>query len=171
LAFPRGYDLAVKNTPGLDWTHPEAHQSVLTMATGNHEAVIARTIGTTHYSVALDEASVTETAPHNFQITSGDSSDTLEFTVSFADAGKPPVHRHAAKIFTASSAHWERFWRSSAAVDFSGSTDPRANKLEERVILSRYLMAVQMAGDVPPRETGLTCSTWYGKHHSEMIWW
>jgi hypothetical protein len=32
-------------------------------------------------------------------------------------------------------------------------------------------MAVQMAGDVPPQETGLTCSTWYGKHHSEMIWW
>jgi len=56
-------------------------------------------------------------------------------------------------------------------VDFSGSTDPRAKKLEERIILSRYLMAVQEAGDTPPQETGLTCSTWYGKHHSEMIWW
>ncbi len=30
---------------------------------------------------------------------------------------------------------------------------------------------VQMAGDVPPQESGLTCSTWYGKHHTEMIWW
>ena len=28
-----------------------------------------------------------------------------------------------------------------------------------------------MAGDVPPQESGLTCSTWYGKHHTEMIWW
>jgi hypothetical protein len=32
-------------------------------------------------------------------------------------------------------------------------------------------MAVQMAGEVPPQESGLTCSTWYGKHHTEMIWW
>jgi hypothetical protein len=26
-------------------------------------------------------------------------------------------------------------------------------------------------GDVPPQESGLTCNTWYGKHHTEMIWW
>ena len=38
-------------------------------------------------------------------------------------------------------------------------------------MLSQYLTAVQMAGDVPPQESGLTCSTWYGKHHTEMIWW
>jgi hypothetical protein len=38
-------------------------------------------------------------------------------------------------------------------------------------VLSQYLTAVQMAGDVPPQESGLTCSTWYGKHHSEMLWW
>ena len=56
-------------------------------------------------------------------------------------------------------------------MDFSGSTDPLAQKLEERIVLSQYLMAVQMAGDVPPQESGLTCSTWYGKHHTEMIWW
>ena len=170
LAFPRGYDLAVKNTPALDWTHPETHQSVLTTATGSHRAMIARTIGQTHYSVELD-ASVTETAPHNFAISSGNSASTLEFTVTFADAGKSTDHDNVAETFAASSAHWEQFWGSSAAVDFSGSTDPRANELEARIILSRYLMAVQMAGDVPPQETGLTCSTWYGKHHTEMIWW
>jgi hypothetical protein len=32
-------------------------------------------------------------------------------------------------------------------------------------------MGAQMAGAVPPQESGLTCSTWYGKHHTEMIWW
>ena len=75
------------------------------------------------------------------------------------------------EVITASVAHWGKFWRNSAAVDFSGSTDPRADKIEERVILSRYLMAAQTAGDVPPQESGLTCNTWYGKHHTEMIWW
>ena len=29
LAFPRGHDPDVKNTPGLDWTRPEAHRTSL----------------------------------------------------------------------------------------------------------------------------------------------
>src|SRR4030095_16451395 len=57
------------------------------------------------------------------------------------------------------------------AVDFSGSRDTRARELERRVVLSQYLTAVQLGGDVPPQESGLTCSTWYGKHHTEMMWW
>jgi hypothetical protein len=24
---------------------------------------------------------------------------------------------------------------------------------------------------LPPQESGLTCNTWYGKHHTEMVWW
>jgi hypothetical protein len=28
-----------------------------------------------------------------------------------------------------------------------------------------------MVGAVPPQESGLTCATWYGKQHTEMIWW
>ena len=70
-----------------------------------------------------------------------------------------------------SAAHWRAFWRSGGAVDFTGSTDPRAAELERRVVLSQYLTAIQCGGDVPPQESGLTCSTWYGKHHTEMIWW
>ena len=168
LGFPRGHDMAVKNTPGLDWSHPETHQSVLTK-TAPAVATIARTVGTTHYGVTID-AVVTETAPHIFRIT-GEKSNILEFCVTFTDGDKTAGKVDAAQTFAASTSHWENFWRATAAVDFSGSTDSRAGKLEERIILSRYLMAVQMAGDVPPQETGLTCSTWYGKHHSEMIWW
>ncbi len=56
-------------------------------------------------------------------------------------------------------------------MDFTGSTNPLAPKMENRIILSRYLTAVQCVGDVPPQESGLTCNTWYGKHHTEMAWW
>jgi hypothetical protein len=169
LGFPRGHDTAVKNTPGLDWSHPESHRSLLTK-TAPSFATIARTVGSTQYNVAVN-AVVTETAPHIFRINGAEKSNVLEFCVTFTDRGKTARTADATQTFAASTAHWENFWRNSAAVDFSGSADPRASKLEERIILSRYLMAVQMAGDVPPQETGLTCSTWYGKHHSEMIWW
>jgi hypothetical protein len=74
-------------------------------------------------------------------------------------------------VFGRSAAHWPRFWQSGGAVDFSGSTDPRAAELERRVVLSQYLTAIQVGGDFPPQESGLTTSTWYGKHHTEMIWW
>jgi hypothetical protein len=38
-------------------------------------------------------------------------------------------------------------------------------------VLSQYLMAIQCAGSLPPQETGLTCSSWYGKFHLEMHYW
>jgi hypothetical protein len=93
--------------------------------------------------------------------------------VGFTDlTGRQPLpDTPAAPTFAASAAHWPKFWQEGAAVDFSGSSNPLAPKLEERIVLSQYLMAVQMAGDVPPQESGLTCATWYGKHHTEMIWW
>jgi hypothetical protein len=164
LAFPRGYDVAVKLTPPLDWSHPEEHSSKLFI-----RGEIERQVLGTKYYVTCDR-DLQETTPHNFQIVPQDGNPLMEFTMRFSP-GPQKIARPATLVFLAGAAHWEKFWRDGAAVDFSGSTDPRANKLEERVILSRYLMAVQMAGDVPPQETGLTCSTWYGKHHSEMIWW
>jgi hypothetical protein len=71
----------------------------------------------------------------------------------------------------ASQQAWQSFWSEGGAVDFSGSTDPRAYELERRIILSRYLTRIQDAGDYPPQETGLTYNSWYGKPHLEMHWW
>jgi hypothetical protein len=172
LAFPRGYDLSVKNTPGLDWSHPEAHESRLFEGKIPGGALIERKIDETRYAVALSAPAI-QIEPHIFRIAGNGKSRTLEFAVQFVSGDKPvpaalPSISH---ILTDSAAYWERFWTRGAAVDFSGSSNPLARKLEERIVLSQYLMAVQMAGDVPPQESGLTCSTWYGKHHTEMIWW
>ena len=74
-------------------------------------------------------------------------------------------------VKNSAAAYWNAFWQRGAAVDFAGSTDPRAFELERRVILSQYLMAVQCAGNMPPQETGLTYNSWFGKPHLEMYWW
>ena len=39
------------------------------------------------------------------------------------------------------------------------------------MVLSQYLTAVQLGDTLPASESGLTTSTWYGKHHTEMVWW
>jgi hypothetical protein len=77
----------------------------------------------------------------------------------------------AARVFARAADHWRAYWQSGAAVDFTGSTDPRARELERRVVLSQYLAAIQLGDDLPAQESGLTTSTWFGKHHTEMVWW
>ena len=47
LAFPRGHDPAVKNTPDLDWSHPESHESRL-VAPGT---VARRVAGAEYFAV------------------------------------------------------------------------------------------------------------------------
>lgn len=173
LAFPRGHSLAHKNTPPLDWTKPETHQTAL-VKEKPRRVELARRVQSTEYAVMVawgGAATFAETEPHRFRIDAAENHRDLTFVVAFRpEASDAPLPDFEATLQASSSA-WRRFWEGGAMVDFAGSTDPRARVLEQRVILSRYLMAVQMAGEVPPQESGLTCSTWYGKHHTEMIWW
>jgi len=173
LAFPHGYDHSIKNTPPLDWSKPELHQTTIAHQ-GAHRVDLTRTIDDTHYRAAIvwaGEARLSGPEPHHFLLTAGQGQRTLAFSVAFAPETLPAALPGVDETLAASARLWEKFWRSGAAVDFSGSRDPRAGQLEERIILSQYLTAIQLGGDVPPQESGLTCSTWYGKFHTEMIWW
>lgn len=161
-AFPRGHDPAVKNTPPLDWGRPESHRSTLV-----DPRTVGREVADARYVVSASRELHLE-GRHVYQIT-GDGSRVLSLTTRFARDAQVPDGEEVVRA--RASEHWAAFWRGAAAVDFSGSTNALAPKLERRVILSQYLTAVQCAGDVPPQESGLTCNTWYGKHHTEMIWW
>lgn len=169
LAFPRGHDVSVKNTPPLDWSRPDDHSSTLTTSGHLGFDTISRRVGTTSYVVVSEHSRLTEAARHEFEIRGDAGDSTLELTLGFAQ--REFQWKEKPDVFAASAAHWKRFWQSGAAVDFTGSTNPLAEKFEERIILSRYLTAVQCVADFPPQESGLTCNTWYGKHHTEMIWW
>ncbi len=171
LRFPRGHDPAVKNTPALDWSQPDSHQTISNDQKDSRLDLL-RVVGSTRYCVTLasnDRLLFNRIETHEYDIAA--SGRVLRFALTFSRRPVEHPPHDAAGVRAASTQAWEKFWREGAAVDFTGSTDPRAAKLEQRIILSRYLMAVQMAGDVPPQESGLTCSTWYGKHHTEMLWW
>lgn len=87
-----------------------------------------------------------------------------------SDRGREPISQPS-EIWEANSKKWYDFWHNGAMVDFSQCTDPRAQEMERRVVLSQYLLAVNSAGHVPPQETGLTYNSWFGKFHLEMIYW
>ncbi|MFF0042775.1 hypothetical protein ACFYRG_42325 [Streptomyces mirabilis] len=155
-----------------DWASPERHQTDLRQA-GEHGCVFLRTLDDTTYTVRLtwSAGSVRPTEnPHEYVLTT--TSDILELVASFSPDGKPDIaDRDFTSLAEAAAARWRNFWNSGAAVDFAGSTDPRAAELERRVVLSQYLTAVNCSGTQPPQETGLITNSWHGKFHLEMHWW
>lgn len=171
LALPRGHDIKTKNNPKLDWTQPGSHTTRI-LAQTDHALTLLHERDASRYAVAVASAAalkISSVAPHLFHLSAAEGA-VLEFTVAYA-AENPAPAATASAVRAASAKHWADFWRTGGAIDFSGSTDPRAAELERRVVLSQYLTAIQFAGDFPPSESGLTLSTWYQKHNAEMIWW
>jgi protein-glucosylgalactosylhydroxylysine glucosidase len=168
IAFPYG-------SPELsmaDWGEPERHSTTLTRPDKN-QAAFARRLDGDEYYVRLGwshKAELTQKAPHEFALGTG-SGKALEFVCLFsakpASATLPGVDQTQA----ASRKHWQRFWTQGGAIDLGASTDPRAEEIERRVVLSLYQTAIHCAGSLPSAETGLLSNSWYGKFHLEMHWW
>ena len=98
-------------------------------------------------------------------------SDCIEFCVRFTQDDIDPQFDSFDEAKIKCKNFWENYWSSGGFMDFSDSTDSRAMELERRIVLSQYLIAIQSRGKIPPAETGLTCNSWYGKFHLEMLFW
>ncbi|HEY1147332.1 MAG TPA: hypothetical protein VGF27_02090, partial [Pseudoduganella sp.] len=171
IALPLGYDLSVRHNPPLDWSQPTAHTTTIVEQTPR-KLIIEHHRDDSRYFMTLSAAApikIARTSDHAFEILPA-KGDTLDLTLTFAERASSPAQQ-AEAVLASSDRHWRAFWQSGAAVDFSGSTDPRAKELERRVVLSQYLTAIQLGDDIPAQESGLTTATWYGKHHTEMVWW
>src|SRR5690606_9503650 len=162
------------------YAHHDRHQTAIADGDAGQEAQTGGTLvhemdSITYYTVMrwTDGATLaaTDTA-HYYQVSPSADQDEFALTVLFSqEAGDPAALPDFAATAASSSNGWEAFWSRGAAIDFAGSTDPRVNELERRVVLSQYLTKVQCAGHIPPQETGLTFNSWYGKPHLEMHWW
>jgi hypothetical protein len=168
--FPYGHH----GNTGADWTKPESHKTVTLSGNGNHVGLQRQMDETVYYaSIAWNEtAKFEETAAHRFVLTPDKDTKTLTFTVHYSDKKTGSTLPSFDKAMQASKNHWKTFWKTGGAIDLSGSSNPRWNELERRIVLSQYLLAVNEAGSYPPQESGLfNNSGWYGKFHLEMHWW
>ena len=158
---------------GDNWKNPEKHSSSIT-SSGKQEATIIHRLDTNQYYVHMGwqgEASVKNAGAHQFVLSPQGKTDSLAFTCLFSLNKPAAINPDFAQVQANSIQQWKAFWQSGGAVDFKGSTDPRANELERRIVLSQYLTKIQCSGHQPPQETGLTYNSWYGKPHLEMHWW
>lgn len=179
LRFPYGDTRNLAVDVG-NWNAPERHASTASLPEGSSGKMllIERTLDTTCYQAAVRwSAGVgsgrlsSDPARHEFRLMAPGASEVVDLSVAFSSVSVAVDSGNHEAIAAQTATHWRAFWQSGAALDFSGSTDPRAHELERRVVLSQYLMAVQAAGNLPPQEAGLVNNGWYGKFHLEMFWW
>lgn len=163
-------------SPGMsaaDWTQPSKHQTKIIETTANGIRV-SRTLDNDKYQVVIrweDNARIFEGAEHSLVLKNETDKPRLAFIAFFTPGNIDPHLPGASETLATAETHWRRFWSVGGSVELFGSTDPRAQELERRLVLSQYLTAVQCSGTMPPQETGLTVNSWYGKFHLEMHWW
>jgi hypothetical protein len=172
IGFRFPYPTGVHSDDGCDWNSPEKHQTVPIWQ--EKRLIIQRVVDNTQYYMMVEGSNtftMTEKGKQYFVIEPKAKDNIFEASFLFDKGRYPGKFLPYAALKLACEANWKTFWSRGGAIDFSGSTDPRANELERRVVLSQYLMAIQCSGIYPPQETGLTYNSWYGKFHLEMHWW
>ncbi|MEO7313435.1 MAG: hypothetical protein ABIX01_23835, partial [Chitinophagaceae bacterium] len=156
---------------GNNWSSENKHQSGFT-ETSHNSAIIRHQIDTMSYYLSCNwtgMGDIKQKAPHYF-VVEPFGANSFQFNCLFTEKNTASNTSYE-QTKTNSIARWKTYWTKGAAVDFSGSTDPRAKEIERRVILSQWLTAIQCRGKYPPQETGLTYNSWFGKPHLEMHWW
>lgn len=146
-------------------------------------AQINHTLNTATFitSVGGDGFDITRDSPllHRYTIRPTEQSASFSLSIDYG-LSSPQTILPPSAIRSSSISAWAQFWTQSAFVDLAeGSTDQRANELQRRVILSRYLMRVNEAEDTPPQEVGAsnsllvyltysvrTCQRWLGTSKS-----
>ncbi|KAL0066413.1 hypothetical protein AAF712_006455 [Marasmius tenuissimus] len=171
LDFPWNDGKAKFSAPFVGLWNATANHTT-TLSTNDLGADITHKLDAATFVTSLvgDQFSISRDSPslHRYAVQPSGNSSTFSFSAAF---GLEPADgvQNASQVMESSVTEWERFWVESGFVDvFTGSTDPRADELQRRVILSRYLMRVNEAGDTPPQESGLVNDGWF---HMEMYFW
>ncbi len=177
IRFP--YPTGKHADAATDWTKPELHSSRIVKVTPS-AAIIEHVIDSTHYYLMLSWEGKAKLVPatrsHEFLLFT--NNQTLCFKATYVplpsinkDGGYTTKPFHFGRELQQAAHSWQCWWQSGGIVDFSQCTDPRAQELERRVVLSQYLTQVNCANALPPQETGLTYNSWFGRPHLEMTWW
>lgn len=152
-----------------NWSVPEMHTSSLRRVGSKQESsgqvqaeIEHQMVNATFYTaIAGSSLSVTRQSPvgHRYSIRpAGQTSSTFSASFSFSTNSTMTGHRVQSisspdEVVQSSTEAWAEYWSNNGFVDImTGSTDQRAEELQRRIILSRYLMRVNEAGNTPPQE-------------------
>ncbi|KAI1798531.1 Six-hairpin glycosidase-like protein [Daldinia bambusicola] len=97
-------------------------------------------------------------------------SNIIDLTVHFSPDKRTPAL--PSRIRSRNTEQWHQYWEDGGFVDLTSSSNPKADELQRRIILSQYHVRVNSAATgKSPQESGLMNNGWYGKFHIEMVVW
>lgn len=169
VEFP--YGSGVHTGEPADWNSPDKHHTRV-LAETSSSLLLERALDATRYGVRLQwsvPGASSRAGQHAWVLAF--PGNEARFLVHFSRKTGSAILPSQEQTEQAVRDFWKNFWQTGGAIDLSGSADPRAPELERRIVLSRYLTAIQCSGSTPPQETGLAFNSWYGKFHLEMHWW
>lgn len=99
-------------------------------------------------------------ATHRYTLKSR-SSSSMAFTANFSP--KKQTADLPAVVQQRSSSAWNQYWTQGGFIDLTSSSNPKADELQRRIILSQYHVRVNSAAKgQSPQESGLMNNGWYG---------
>jgi hypothetical protein len=143
FAFPYGSP----SMQAADWTQPERHKTELLKQTAN-SAELRRQLDADQYFAAINwkgRAEFTAEKPHHYILAPAKRSSRLEFTAVFSPSRLATASPATAATFTASAAHWNRFWTEGGAIrrDRNGCRRVVARKRKEPLSPERPQLAAK----------------------------
>ncbi|ANB12068.1 hypothetical protein AWJ20_303 [Sugiyamaella lignohabitans] len=155
-----------------DWDNPSAHTTKVSESSASNVSLVRDIDGTKYFVTANWNSSgkLVRLKDHRFALELDEGSSVLEVGVTFSESNAKNEWSFQSSLAKAES-HWESFWKEGGAIDLSRSKDPRWKELERRFVVGQYAMAINATGKEPPQESGLVNTGWYGKFHTEMVWW
>jgi hypothetical protein len=113
-----------------------------------------------HLSKAKNSTGV---AKHRYTLSPTRASSSLTFTAHFSPDREIP--KSPAVIQQRNKAGWHKYWKNGGFVDLTRSSNPAADELQRRIILSQYHVRVNSAATgQSPQESGLMNNGWYGTY-------
>lgn len=107
---------------------------------------------------------------HRFTLENKGDSPRVSFTTHFSP--EKTVPDLPSVVQERGPTAWHEYWNNGGFVDLTESTNPAAEELQRRIILSQYHVRVNSAAKgQSPQESGLMNNGWYGKAHFEMFLW
>lgn len=161
LDFPWNDGTAKFSAPFVgNWNATTNHTTLLRVPAGGRvRAQISHTLEASSFLTSLvgDEITIERDAPTNHRYSVRPRRNVSSFAItadySQGDTAGTLAIPQPQDVFASSVLAWRDYWTKSGFIDvLTGSTDPRANELQRRIVLSRYLMRVNEAGDTPPQE-------------------
>ncbi|KAL4884937.1 Six-hairpin glycosidase-like protein [Aspergillus karnatakaensis] len=160
---------------------PDNHTTTITPSPEKNTAHIFHELQETSYFVNLrwpsrtplrlsQPKNATGLTKHRYTLDPRSRSSTISFTALFSPEKHTPAQ--PSTISRRNSAAWSKYWTNGGFVDLTSSSNPKADELQRRIILSQYHVRVNSAATgQSPQESGLMNNGWYGKFHMEMVVW